>query len=182
MAPWPPLALWHSWLSWSFWRSDLPVFLPSALLAFGPSGPLGKGGVRGGAPESENLAMSFALLFDPFLTFHLDLWWLLAFVYTFVALVYVLVCEKGGGRGGAPAPGGREFYDVCSHLARVFICSLPFFVALSSLDLCRCLASALMMVFLVFLWPSVSLGLWSLGFFFSDDWKSYGDGSSCRPT
>ena len=56
---------------------------------------------------------------------------MLAFVYTFVALVYALVCEKGGVRGGAPAPGGRKFYDVCSHLARVFICSLPFFVALS---------------------------------------------------
>ncbi len=145
-----------------------------------------------------------------------------AFVYPFVAFVYALVCEKGGVRGGAPAPEGQNFYDVCSHLARVFICSLPFFVALSrshcsfamlglvaltllvtlglaalsllatlrvcsalvlsSLGLCRCLAFALMMVFLVFLWPSVSLGLWSLGFFSSDDWKSYGDCSSCCPT
>ena len=73
--------------------------------------------------------------------------------------LFATLDEKGGVRGGAPAPGGRKFYDVYSRLARVFICSLSLLatlrvssaLVLSSLDLCRYLAVALVMVFLVFL-------------------------------
>jgi hypothetical protein len=163
LALWPSLALWPCWLSepsglLAFWPPSYPTIESSPFRGDGVADPgvslEHPGGVScSGRWAGPGLAPHWAR-HAPTHHARSSLHWGWGGLFLFATLD-----EKGGVRGGAPAPGGRKFYDVYSRLARVFICSLSLLatlrvssaLVLSSLGLCRYLAVALVMVFLVFL-------------------------------
>ncbi len=140
------LVLWSSWPSWpsgppgplALWSSGSLVLWPSGLLAFwSPSYPttIESSPFRGGGVADPEVSLEqpggvscSGRWAGPCLAPHWArhapahhacsrLHWEWGGLFLFAT-----VDEKGGVRGGAPAPGGRKFCDVCSRLTRSFLC------------------------------------------------------------